>query len=155
MGKLMHAFVIFWAYIAFSQYFLIWYANIAEETQFYAIRNTEGWRWYSICFLTIGHFFVPFLALLPRANKKKPKVILGIASWVLFAHLCEIYWFIIPERGPKLADRPSIGLAIVADLIALATVGAIVALCFLRSLARQSLYPCGDPRLQESINVAN
>ena len=155
MGKLMHAFVIFWAYIAFSQYFLIWYANIAEETQFYAIRNTEGWRWYSICFLVIGHFFLPFLALLPRANKKNPKVILGISAWVLFAHLCEIYWFIIPERGPKLADRPSIGLAVIADLIALATVGAIVALAFLRSLTRQSLYPCGDPRLQESINVIN
>ena len=44
MGKLMHAFTIFWAYIAFSQYFLIWYANIAEETQFYAIRNTGGWN---------------------------------------------------------------------------------------------------------------
>ncbi|MGI8605254.1 MAG: hypothetical protein ACR2OZ_19960 [Verrucomicrobiales bacterium] len=155
MGKLMHVFVIFWAYIAFSQYFLIWYANIAEETQFYAIRNTEGWCWYSILLITIGHFFLPFVLLLVRANKKRPKVILGISAWVLFAHLCEIYWFIIPERGPKLADRPSIGWAVLFDVIALATMLSVAALAFLHSLSKQSLYPCGDPRLQESINVVN
>ena len=155
MGKLMLAFTIFWAYIAFSQYFLTWYANIAEETQFYAVRNTEGWRWYSILLVVIGHFFLPFLLLLRQDLKKKPKIIRRIALWVIFAHICEIYWFIIPERGPKLADRPTIGWAIFLDLIALATVVSIVALAFLRSLGKQSLYPVGDPRLQESINVAN
>ncbi len=155
MGKLMHAFVIFWAYIAFSQYFLIWYANITEETQFYAIRNTAGWNYFSTFLLTIGHFFVPFLLLLPRAAKRNFKRIRAISLWIIFVHICEIYWFIIPERGPKLADQPAIVWAVLLDAAAFITVGCIVALTFLQSLARQSLYPCGDPRLQESINVVS
>lgn len=155
MGKLMHAFTIFWAYIAFSQYFLIWYANIAEETQFYAIRNTDGWNFYSTFLITIGHFFIPFLLLLPRAAKKNFKRIRAIALWIIFVHICEAYWFIIPERGPKLADQPAIVWAVLLDAAAFITIGCVVALCFLKSLARFSLYPCGDPRLQESINVVN
>lgn len=155
MGKLMHAFTIFWAYIAFSQYFLIWYANIAEETQFYAIRNTGGWNYYSIFLVTIGHFFIPFILLLPRAAKKNFKRVRAIALWILFAHVCEAYWFIIPERGPKLADQPAIVWAVMLDAAAFVTIGCVVALTFLKSLAQHSLYPCGDPRLQESINVIN
>lgn len=155
MGKLMHAFTIFWAYIAFSQYFLIWYANITEETQFYAIRNTGGWNFFSIFLLTIGHFFLPFVLLLPRAAKKNFKRIRAIALWILFVHICEAYWFIIPERGPKLADQPAIVWAVLLDAIAFITVGCIVALSFLKALSQTSLYPCGDPRLQESINVTN
>jgi hypothetical protein len=155
MGKLMLVFTIFWAYIAYGQYFLIWYANIAEETQFYGIRNTGGWNTYTILLLLIGHFLVPFLLLLPQIPKKNPRRIRNIALWVLFVHLCEIYWFIIPERGPKLADQPSILWAVILDAVALATVGSVVALSFLRALSQHSIYPCGDPRLQESINVMN
>lgn len=155
MGKLMHAFTIFWAYIAFSQFFLIWYANIAEETQFYAIRNTGGWNYYAIFLLTIGHFILPFVLLLTKSSKVKPRTIRAISLWIIFVHLAEIYWFIIPERGPKLADQPSIMWAIIPDLVAFATIGSIVALGFIKSLSQHSIYPCGDPRLQESINVKN
>jgi hypothetical protein len=70
MGKLLFAFTVFWAYIAFSQYFLIWYANITEETRFYLTRNTEGWRWVSI-FIVIGHFVAPVpAAALPATEKE-------------------------------------------------------------------------------------
>ena len=93
MGKLMHAFTIFWAYIAFSQYFLIWYANIAEETQFYAIRNTGGWNYYSTFLVTIGHFFIPFVLLLPRAtvitpNRAELQQVIG--PWRDDAHLLQL-----------------------------------------------------------------
>ena len=90
MGKLMHAFVIFWAYIAFSQFFLIWYANITEETKFFLTRNTGFWNTYTIAFLVIGHFFVPFVALLLRAVKKIPHILSGIAAWNLLMHAFDL-----------------------------------------------------------------
>lgn len=69
MGKLMLAFTIFWAYIGFSQYMLIWYANIPEETIYFLRRNTESWQILSTA-LVVGHFFVPFLLLLSNMGKK-------------------------------------------------------------------------------------
>ena len=69
MGKLMLSFTIFWAYIGFSQYMLIWYSNIPEETVYFLRRNTASW-WYLSQFMVIGHFFVPFLLLaLPALEK--------------------------------------------------------------------------------------
>ena len=73
MGKLMLAFTIFWAYIGFSQYMLIWYANIPEETIYFLHRNTASW-WYLSQFMVVGHFFVPFLLLLFHRGKKTPDV---------------------------------------------------------------------------------
>jgi hypothetical protein len=154
MGKLLFAFTVFWAYIAFSQYFLIWYANITEETRFYLTRNTEGWRWVSI-FIVVGHFVGPFLALLSQSRKKKPSAMIGVCLWVLFMHVVDLYWMVIPERGP------SLGLGVVApgawigDVVAFAAVIGSLGFWFLRSLARYSLYPCRDPRLLESANVIN
>lgn len=160
MGKLMHAFIIFWAYICFSQYFLIWYANIPEETQFFAIRNTGGWWWFSIG-LTFLHFVVPFLALLRRNNKTSLNVIMGIAVYVIFIHLLEVYWWVAPQRGPVLYDAssaPGFGRLMLdfgMDALALITIGSLYGYCFFKRLATASIYPCGDPRLEESINLMN
>ena len=65
LGKLLFSFVIFWAYIAFSQYFLIWYANLPEETHWYIMRRTGNWNTLSWG-LFFGHFLVPFVILLSR-----------------------------------------------------------------------------------------
>lgn len=160
MGKLMHAFIIFWAYICFSQYFLIWYANIPEETQFYAIRNTGGWWLFSLA-LTFLHFLVPFLALLKRDAKKNVNVIMWIAAYVIFIHLLEVYWWVIPQRGPVLYDAsaaPDIGrlfLDFGLDALALLTMAGLYGYFFLKRLAQRSIYPCGDPRLEESVNLMN
>ncbi len=160
MGKLMLAFVIFWAYIAFSQYFLIWYANVPEETQFYAIRNTGGWWYFSIA-LTFLHFVLPFVALLKRDAKKNLNVIMGIAAFVLFVHLLEVYWWVLPQRGPVVYDdsaASSIGRLFAdfgMDLLALATFAGLAGFLFFRQLGSASIYPCGDPRLEESVNLAN
>ena len=69
LGKLLFGFTVFWAYIAFSQYFLIWYSNIPEETLFYKHRMESGWMNVSI-FLMIGHFAVPFFLLMSRHMKR-------------------------------------------------------------------------------------
>ncbi len=162
MGKLMHAFVIFWAYIAFSQYFLIWYANITEETKFFLMRNTGWWNYYTIAFLVIGHFFIPFVALLLRQVKKMPYVISGIAGWNLLMHAFDLYWIIIPERGPSLTAHlgadgilSTIPGAWIFDILAFVTVAGIFGYFLLRQLASASLFPCRDPRLDESLNVVN
>ena len=160
MGKLMHAFIIFWAYICFSQYFLIWYANIPEETQFFAIRNTGGWWFFSIA-LTFLHFVVPFVALLKRDAKKNLNVIMTIAVYVIFIHLLEVYWWVIPQRGPVLYDASSattfgrLVLDFGLDALALVTFGALYGFFFFKRLAKESIYPCGDPRLEESVNLMN
>ncbi len=86
MGKWMLAFTVFWAYIGFSQYMLIWYANIPEETEWFIRRNTESWNALNL-FLVIGRFFVPFALLLLRAPKKSPRKLCLIAGWIIFMQL--------------------------------------------------------------------
>jgi hypothetical protein len=154
MGKLLFAFTVFWAYISFSQYFLIWYANITEETRFYLIRNTEGWQAVSI-FILLGHFIVPFLFLLSQKRKKNPVVISLGCLWILFMHLVDIYWNVIPERGPSLGQGVLVPGAWVQDIAALCAVFGTMGFLYLRGLAKYSLYPWRDPRLLESVNVIN
>ncbi|MDZ4402382.1 hypothetical protein [Prosthecobacter sp.] len=154
MGKLLFAFTVFWGYIAFSQYFLIWYANITEETRFYLTRNTEAWRGVSI-FIVVGHFVGPFLLLLSQPRKKNPVVVSLVCIWILFMHLVDIYWNVIPERGPSLGLGYWVPGAWVQDLAALCAVFGTMGFLYLRGLAKYSLYPWRDPRLIESVNVVN
>ncbi|MDF1816480.1 MAG: hypothetical protein P1V20_30040 [Verrucomicrobiales bacterium] len=157
MGKLMHAFVIFWAYIAFSQFFLIWYANITEETKFFLTRNTGFWNLYTIIFLVVGHFFIPFIALLIRYNKTTTKIICFIAIWNLLMHFFDIYWIIIAERAPSLTQGAVTHIKgmWMYDLLAFVGVGGIFIFCLLKTLGTASLFPCRDPRLDESLNLTN
>lgn len=154
MGKLLFAFTVFWAYIAFSQYFLIWYANITEETRFYLTRNTEAWRGVSI-FIVVGHFVGPFLLLLSQPRKKNPVVVSLVCIWILFMHLVDIYWNVIPERGPSLGQGVWVPGAWVQDVAALCAVFGTMGFLYLRGLSKYSLYPWRDPRLIESVNVVN
>ncbi len=160
MGKLMHAFIIFWAYIAFSQFFLIWYANIPEETQFYAIRNTAGW-WYFSLALVFLHFAVPFVFLLKRNAKRNLNAVMAVAAFVIGVHMLELYWMIIPERGRALYEftsAPDSGRFmrdLLFDGLALLTFAGVYGYFLIRLLSKHSLYPCGDPRLEESVNVVS
>ena len=156
MGKLMFAFVVFWAYISFSQFFLYWYANITEETKFFTLRNTEGWHYVSI-FLVLGHFAVPFLFLLRQHAKKDMRQVNAMCCWILFVHLVDMYWLIIPERGPSLTHGKDLmlGGTFFYDLLAIVTIGCSIAYIFFRTIGKHSIYPCRDPRLQESIDLRN
>jgi hypothetical protein len=156
MGKLLLAFTIFWAYVTFSQFFLIWYANITEETRFFLIRNTGPWWWLSHA-LVWGHFVVTFVLLLSAARKKKPQSMIWVCVWVLLMHFVDWYWLVIPERAPSLThghELLSPG-AWWGDLFAFIGIGGISAWAFLRRTAGASLYPCRDPRLLESVLATN
>jgi hypothetical protein len=163
MGKLLFAFTTFWAYIAFSQYFLIWYANITEETSYFLIRNTDGWN-TGMIFLVFGHFVVPFVVLLQAWLKKNPKYLSIVAVYTLCMHALDHYLIVIPERGVSLGNikpevfgaiAPSIPGAFWGDILAFVTIGAAFLFVLLRALGQHSLYPNRDPRILESANLSN
>lgn len=95
LGKLFFAFTVFWGYIAFSQYFLIWYSNIPEETAYYKFRTEGNWRTVGI-FLILAHFAFPFLILLSRHVKKHTTLLAITALVAIGAHLVDIYWNVRP-----------------------------------------------------------
>ncbi|YCM44368.1 hypothetical protein V2O64_23980 [Verrucomicrobiaceae bacterium 227] len=160
MGKLAFAFTIFWAYVSFSQFFLIWYANITEETRYFLLRNTENWNLVSL-FLVFFHFALPFLALLRSDVKKSPKFMIALCSYILFIHAIDVYHMIIPERGPSVglvvAHAPKLWIAgsWVGDIIALVIAVSGFLFFYLRNLTSAALYPHRDPRILESANLQN
>lgn len=163
MGKLLFAFTVFWAYITFSQFFLIWYANITEETRYFLIRNTGNWN-IGMITLVFGHFVVPFVILLQAWLKKNPKLLSIMAGYTLVMHVLDHYLIAIPERGVSLGNikpevfgaiQVSIPGAFWGDILAFVTIGSGFVFFLLRSLGQHSLYPNRDPRILESANMSN
>jgi len=148
LGKLMLAFCIFWAYIGFSQYMLIWYANLPEETSYYIRRTTESW-WDASLLLVIGRFFIPFVFLLFQATKKHKAIICTIAAWMLFMQALDLYTMILPILHQKGIDFSLLDITLPVGI------GGVLVALFLRSLSKQSLYPLRDPRINESIHLSN
>jgi hypothetical protein len=148
MGKWMLAFTIFWAYIGFSQYMLIWYANIPEESIYFRIRNTESWNFFSTL-LVVGRFFIPFPILLTQWIKKHPRRLCYLAGWIILMQLLDMYVIVLPSLH-KSGFHPSI-----LDLLALLAVGGIVGWLWFRVLGSANLFPNRDPRLPGSIKLTN
>jgi hypothetical protein len=148
MGKLLFGFTIFWAYIAFGQYLLIWYANIPDETIFYNDHNRGGWV-YLTYFLAVGKFFFPVIYLLAQDTKKSLRALTFIAAWILFMHGVELYWFIMPYAHMQTL------LPSWQDFVSFLTVGSILAFAYIRIAATASLFPTRDPRLVECLTITN
>ncbi len=148
MGKFMLAFSIFWAYIGFSQYMLIWYANIPEETIYFQIRNTGSW-WYFSTFLVVGRFFLPFPVLLLQWTKKKPKCLCMVAGWILLMQLVDLYVIILAALHGTGASLS------IFDPLSVLGIGGIVGWLFFQKLGGSNLFPIRDPRLAASIKLTN
>jgi hypothetical protein len=148
MGKLLFGFTIFWAYIAFGQYLLIWYANIPEETIFYNNHNRGDWV-YLTYFLAAGKFLFPTIYLLAQDTKKSLRALTFIAAWILFMHGVELYWFIMPYAHAQTL------LPSWQDFAAFLTVGSILGFAYVRIAATASLFPTRDPRLVECLTITN
>jgi len=159
-------FTIFWAYVSFSQYFLIYSANIPEETFWYTIReinpNTgeiSGWFWVSMG-LIFGHFFFPFLYLLFYQNKVNGPRLVFIVSWILVFHLLDLYWNIIPGREISpgayvgFEARPVLGTHLVWGIFSLVGIGCLCAWSVLKSFTSQAaeIIPIRDPRILDSLH---
>jgi hypothetical protein len=148
IGKLLFAFTSFWAYIAFSQFFLIWYANLPEETTWYKARMEGSWMTVSLLIMA-GHFGIPFFYLMGRAVKRRGSTLAIGGVWLLAMHFVDLYWQVMPTLHPE-GFRPSL-----LDVASLLTVGG----CFVAAagwlLRRQALVPLRDPRLAESLAFEN
>ena len=155
LGKMMHGFVVFWGYIAFSQFLLIWYANIPEETFWYEYRMslTDGWGLLSIVLL-VGHLFVPFLFMMGRTMRRNKKLMMIAVIWLLVMHWLDLYWLVMPQYSRA---GGTIGFGILAILSDLAcTVGFIGLFVGLFCLVAgdKPLVTLQDPRLGEALNHA-
>jgi hypothetical protein len=148
LGKWMFALTIFWAYIAFSQYLLIWYANLPEETIFYRNRMVGSWKWLS-AILLVGRFILPFVVLIFRASKRN-LMLLGIAAgWTVAMHFIDMYWLIMPAFF-KNGMSPNW-----MDLGALLAVTGVFGYVFWLRLRKRALVPVGDLRFEQGLNFEN
>ncbi len=144
LGGLLFAFVSFWGYIGFSQYLLIWYAALPEETGFFASRLVGSWRTVTTA-LVVGHFILPFFFLMPRSIKRHATALSAAAIWMLAMHALDLYWLAMPGLHPDGA-APSL-----LDFTALVGACGLFLGAFGWASRRQALVPLRDPRLPESL----
>ena len=144
LGTMLLAFTVFYAYIHFSQYFLIWNAAVPEETFWYVLREKGSWAYVSWA-LIIGHFLIPFLALLRIDVKLTNRVMVPVFIWVLLMHYMDMYFNVMPEiheTGPSPA---------LADLGSLLLLGGSLIWVFMRNLFSHPVILMKDPRMGEAL----
>lgn len=144
LGKFLLAFVAFWAYVAFSQFMLIWIANVPEEVPWYILRINGGWLWVGV-FLVLFQFLVPFFALLQRAVTRSPRRLAFVSAALLVVHWVDLYWLIMPhvhEQGPRFTPW---------DLTAFAGVGGVAVAFTVWRMRGTLAIPVRDPYLEDSL----
>ena len=144
LGRLLLAFVVFWAYIAFFQSMLIEIANRPEEAAFYVRRLGGSWEALTYT-LAVGHFALPFFLLLPRPIKYRSRALAGISIWLLAVHYLDIYWLVMPALHPRGVSPHWLDLAALAGIAGLAT-----AVAAWRQYGR-SLLVEGHPRMDRAL----
>ncbi|MCP4784844.1 MAG: hypothetical protein GY878_14915 [Fuerstiella sp.] len=145
LGKLMIGFSCFWMYIWFSQYMLIWYSNIPEETSYFIPRTQGAWGPVLIGSIVLN-WIIPFFVLLPRPCKRSEDVMLKIAVVVLVGRWVDLYVMVFP---PVTGSVPVFGLPEIASVLC---VCGLSGLLFVKSFAAASPVPKNDPFLQESLH---
>jgi hypothetical protein len=153
LGKLMFGFLVFWAYISFSEFFLIWYAAIPEETIYFHRRwDTDSWRVVSVS-LVVVKFIIPFFLIMSR-NAKRNLGLLGLgAGCVVALHMVEMYYWVMPHFQAGGIAFSATGFITDVGCV-LACVGLYLAVVFRRML-NHPVIPVRDPRLQRAIEFVN
>ncbi|HEV7925305.1 MAG TPA: hypothetical protein VGR14_08125 [Verrucomicrobiae bacterium] len=149
IGSLFLAFTIFWAYVNFSQYFIIWNANMPEETFWYVVREKGTWDSVGKYVIIFGHFFVPFLMLLRIDFKLKLVTMLPLVAWAWLMHFVDLEFQIMPAL-----HKESIltgGLFVDAACVLFFT--GVLMKVFIVALNSHPLYPLKDPRMSEALGV--
>ena len=161
LGKLMFAFVMLWAYFNFSQYLLTYAANLVEEVPYMIVRIHNGWQILAL-FLVLFHFFIPWLLLLSRNLKRRPRQLVIIALWLLLARYFDVYMMVSPEftaAGPNIHTLPGEQVSHLffhwTDLAAPAAIGGLWVWMFFTELGKRPLFAAGDPYLRESLATAS
>jgi hypothetical protein len=146
LGKLLFGFLVFWAYISYSQFMLIWYASIPEETTYYHLRWAGGWRTVSLLMVVV-HFVIPFFLLMSRNVKRRVPVLAFGAAWLLVTHVVECFWLVMPYARPGELSVHAM------DIATLFAVGGVYLTVVLLLMKRFSLVPVGDPRIERSFHL--
>jgi hypothetical protein len=144
VGKLMLAFTAFWAYIGFSQFMLIWIANLPEEIPFFTVRMRGAWAPLGV-FLIFGHFFLPFFTLLSKNLKRKPARLAVVAVWLMVVNFADLMWLVIPTLSPEHFIFP---LSLVTALLGVGGVAVAGAIWTIRG---HFTLPVNDPFLAVSL----
>ncbi len=142
LGNFLLAFISFWAYIAFSQYLILWSANLPETITWYITRTQGGWQWLAFALIFL-QFAIPFAILLSRRAKLNVRLLVSLAVFVLLIRFIDIFWLIMPafyEQGFHLHWL---------DIVAPIGIGGIWIAFFFWQLNGKSLLPLHDPRFQE------
>lgn len=152
LGKLMFAFSVFWGYIGFAQFFLIWYASIPEETEWFSYRGHGDWLTLSLI-LIFARFVLPFVGIMSRKIKRNPRALAFWCVWIILAEFIDMYWLVQPSLAHSRGSehiRPDL-----FDISTLVGVAGILLAVFTWGLQRHALVPMRDPRLEESLNHEN
>jgi len=158
LGKLTFAFIMLWAYFNFSQYMLTYAANLVEEIPYMVSRIRNGWQYLAL-FLVVFHFFVPWLLLLSRDLKRRPRQLIRIAYWMLLMRFVDVFMLVSPEflssgenvhfvHGEEAMTRLFVSWTDVAAPLA---IGGLWLWMFFTELAKRPLFAAGDPYLLESM----
>ena len=144
LGKLLLAFVMLWAYLSFSQLLIIWSGNLPEEITFYANRFRGGWQYVSLLIL-FGHFALPFVLLLSRDLKRRPRLLAQVAVWILVMRMIDLIWYVEPSFPHRRFPIHWMDIALPLGLA-----GAWLFL-FVRNLRSRALLPLNDPFFKEAL----
>lgn len=145
LGKLQLTFILFWAYIAYAQLIVIWSGDLPAEVSWYVARLGGGWTVVD-ALLVIGHFVVPFVALLLWGVKRSARAMGVLALWLLAMHYVDVYWLVLPSLMPRVL-RPDW-----LDLAALLFVGGGALGFGLWRAQGEAAYPVRDPALALSVD---
>jgi hypothetical protein len=146
LGALLFAFTLLHAYMHYSQYFVIWNANLPEETSWYILREQGTWFHIGLV-LVFGHFLLPFLVLLRSDWKLRSAFAMAACAWAWPMHYLDMAFNILPVTSPE--DFP-LG-RVWMDLSCLALVGGCLSRVFVRDFCRHPAFPLRDPRLNEAL----
>jgi hypothetical protein len=149
IGSLFFAFTVFWAYVNFAQYFIIWNANMPEETFWYVLREKGTWDYVGKYVIIFGHFFIPFLLLLRIDWKLKLSVMLPLTAWTWLMHFVDIEFQIMPALHTDTILTPGL----LSDVGCVLLFAGILAKVFVASFSRYAPYPQKDPRMAEALEV--
>ncbi len=155
LGKYLFAFTVFWTYIAFSQYMLIWYGNLPEETVWFQHRLTHGWEAVSTALIWF-HFILPFFILIPRFTKRIVPVLAVMCVWTLVMHWIDLWWVIRPSLYVATGNEAYQHAGFVwTDLaLTLGMVGLFAGVTMWRA-SRHSITPYNDPYYAFSLRFQN
>ena len=158
LGKLIFGFIFFWTYISFSQFLLIWYGNIPEETEWFFIRQSGTWGVVALI-LIFFHWMLPFLGTMSVHVRRRPHLVFMWACYILVLHFFDVYWMIMPEayEGIPGSEHATAGhlIGVISSVLCVVGMAGLMIGLVLKVATQTKIAAVRDPRFGESIAFEN